>query len=779
MKFSYNWIRELVEDVDVDAEELGRLITMKTAECEGVEPYGAHFAEVFAARVHAVEAIPDSHLKRVTVETGRYGKRSVVCGAPNCRVGITTAYVPAGVTLGGKEIRKVEIRGVASDGMLASGAELGINRDADGVIEIEVEPGEPIPGCAPDHIIEIDNKSITNRPDLWGHVGMAREVAAILGKRLKDPIDESLLPEGDAEIQVEIEDFELCPRYSALTFDNLRIGPSPIWMQYRLESIGLNAISNTVDVTNYILSEIAQPMHAFDRDALNGETIFARGAREAEFITALNEETYRLTPADCVIADARGPVAIGGVMGGLDSRVTGSTTRIVLESANFHAGSIRRTSSRLKLRTDASIRFEKAQDPLNTLRGLARAVALFSMVSPGCRLVGGVADTKAEIPAPPQIALHLEWLARKIGRRVPLEEAREILTRLEFRVADVNAKTLAVTPPSWRATRDISIKDDLVEEVGRMIGYDTIPLEAPQIPAIGAPPNEQRVFHRRVRSLVSAQGFTEVYNYSFVSEQMVRELGLQPDDHVKVINPIAAGQGLLRASLTPGILRNIRENAKYMPSFRLFEIGFEIHQNEPVGELPDEIDHLAAALYAREGDGAAGLFELKRLAECLMPGAEAAPAEAREFEHPFRTYVVRWRGKPLARIFELHPKLIEGRAALLDVNLAEMRALGPPEIRYQPLRRHPASAFDLSVVTGLRELSGNIEKRLAALAGDSLEKIEFLRRYTGAPLPPGRQSLSYRLTVFAPGHTLTADELTAIRDRIIEGMKKAGYELGV
>ncbi|MCP5111785.1 MAG: phenylalanine--tRNA ligase subunit beta, partial [bacterium] len=374
MKFSYNWISELVDGVDVGPADLSHLITTRTAECEDVVEVGSHLAAVCAARVTSVEQIPDSKNKKVAVDTGRYGAKTVVCGAPNCRVGMTTAYVPAGVTLGEREIRKVEIGGVTSDGMLASGAELEINRDTEGILEFEAEPGEAIPGCGPDHIIEVDNKAITHRPDLWGHHGLAREVAAILRKPLRNPVTLALLPGGAGDINVAIADYDLCQRYSGLTFDNVHIGPSPLWLQYRLQTIDIHPISNIVDVTNFVMAEIAEPMHAFDRDTLNGNTIFVRTATEGESIVALNGEHYDLDPTITVIADAKGPVAIGGVIGGMDTGIVDATTRMVLEAANFKASSIRKTSSKLKLRTDASMRFEKAQDPANTVRGLARAI---------------------------------------------------------------------------------------------------------------------------------------------------------------------------------------------------------------------------------------------------------------------------------------------------------------------------------------------------------------------------------------------------------------------
>ncbi|MGC8793410.1 MAG: phenylalanine--tRNA ligase beta subunit-related protein, partial [Bryobacteraceae bacterium] len=328
MKFSFNWLRELIEDLDVDARTLGLEITMKTAECEGVEPYGRHFAEVVAARVLSVAPIPGSHNRRVVVDTGRYGIKTVVCGAPNCREGMVSAYVPAGTELPGGRIGNLIIHGVESDGMLASGAELGINRDASGILELEADPGDPLPGCLPDEILEIDNKSLTHRPDLWGHLGLAREVAAIRRLRLRDPVRPAPLPSDPPPIRVAIEDFELCSRYSALVFENVTVKSSPLWLQYRLQAVGLNPINNIVDVTNFVMAELAQPLHAFDHDLLRGETIYVRRAREGEWLMALNEQTYHLDPSQLVIADARGPVALAGVIGGLDTGIHAGTRRV-------------------------------------------------------------------------------------------------------------------------------------------------------------------------------------------------------------------------------------------------------------------------------------------------------------------------------------------------------------------------------------------------------------------------------------------------------------------
>jgi phenylalanyl-tRNA synthetase beta chain len=695
------------------------------------------------------------------VDAGALGIRTVVCGAPNCRPGLLTAYVP---------LAPKTVDGVESDGMLASAAELGINRDHSGIVELD-----SLDCLVPDSIIEIDNKSITHRPDLWGHHGMAREVAAILGLELRDPASLELLPQGPAAVKIQIEDLELCPRYSALVFENVTVQPSPLWLQYRLTAIGLNPINNIVDMTNFIMAELAQPMHAFDADLLHGDTIFIRPAKPGEPFRALNDEAYTLDQTNLVIADAAGAIALAGVIGGGDSAIGARTTRVVLESANFQASSIRKTSSAVKLRTDASIRFEKAQDPVNTVRGLARAVELLQEISPGIRLVGGLADQMRPMSAPPAIVLSLAWLERKLGRAIAPAEVRRILESLAFGVSEPEPGVFSVTVPSWRATKDVAIKDDLVEEVGRMVGYGSITPQAPLVPAAVPPGNPVRRFQHDVRNLFVDNGFTEVYNYSFLSEESVRAFGFDPAALIRVTNPIASNQELLRASLLPGIWKNITGNAKHRESFRLFEIGLEIHRMEE--GLPEEIPHLVAALYDRQ-DG--GIFELKRVAECLLPGALTVPGEARGYEHPARAAQIEWKGALVGRLFELHPKLVEnGRAAILDLDLRLVESLSGERTKYTPIRRYPSSAFDLSVIAPLRELAGKLEAAIAGFAGPLLECIQFVRQYAGPPLAEGMKSVSFRLTVGSPERTLSSDEIAAIRGAIIERMRDLGYELRV
>jgi len=335
---------------------------------------------------------------------------------------------------------------------------------------------------------------------------------------------------------------------------------------------------------------------------------------------------------------------------------------------------------------------------------------------------------------------------------------------------------LSVSVPSWRSTKDISIKDDLVEEVGRMIGYDSIKPVSPLLPAVVPPGNEFRAYAHEVRKLVAAQGFHEVYNYSFLSDETAAKFNLDPRDHVRVLNPIAVDQALMRTTLVPGIWKNIVENSRFFEDFRLFEIGREIHK--AADGPPDESNHLAAAVYRKES-GEEGLFELKRLAECIASGIELRPVEARTYEHPARTAAVLLHNEPVGQLFEFHPHWVKGRAALLDLDLDKLMRLTRGDKRYTPLRRFPSSSFDLSVVTSSRSLVGDIERHLRTLAGPGLEAIEFVRQYAGPPLAEGTKSVSYRLTIAAPDRTLSSEEVGAVRSRIIDGMRDLGYDLRV
>ena len=529
------------------------------------------------------------------------------------------------------------------------------------------------------------------------------------------------------------------------------------------------------------MAELPQPTHAYDADKLSGKTIFVRSASEGEKCPALNGETYTLTAADLVIADEAGPIGLAGIIGGGPSAISNTTTRIVFEAGNFQASNLRLSSVRHKLRTDASMRFEKSLDPENTARALARAMELLPLVSPGIRVVGGVVDNYGPKAEPKQIEMPMSFLTRKLGKDVSQEETTRLLTALGFAVKESAPSVLSVGVPTWRATKDVSLKDDLVEEIGRMVGYDSITPTPPMVASTVPPANPLRLYLRRLRAELTAQGFTEAHNYSFVTETDIQRFGGNPSEHISVQNPIASELTHMRRSLLPGLFKSILANIRYFPEFRLFEIGNEIHPTASPA-LPKEITHLVAVFYSAHGQDQE-FFELKRVTECLFPGVRLQASEARAFEHPVRTAEVIWQGSSIGRLFELHPSLlkaegVEGRAMILDVDIDECLPLSAKRApKYVALRKFPTSGFDLSLVTQLRTPVEKLQDELTRFAGNDLAMIEFVRQYAGPQLPPGQKSVSYHLKVGALDHTMTADELTAIRQRIIEGMQSLGYEL--
>jgi phenylalanyl-tRNA synthetase beta chain len=624
----------------------------------------------------------------------------------------------------------------------------------------------------PDSIIEIDNKSLTNRPDLWGHLGMAREVAAIAGLSVADPVEDLPAAASNGDLSISIEAANLCARFSGQRVENVKVGPSPLWMQYRLNSLGVNPINNLVDVTNYVLCELGQPMHAYDADFL-GDSIVVRAAHKGESILALNGEKYSLSPEDIVIADAHKPVGIAGIIGGNDTAIRATTTRIVLEAASFPAAQVRKSSSRLKLRTDASMRFEKGQDPENTVRALARAVELLKQISPGCQSALPI-DVYPRKSTPPKIQLDIDWAERKLGRKLSTNEVINIFKSLVFGVEQLDARKLLLTVPSWRATKDISIAEDLVEEIGRMVGYASIVPQAPAVLAAPTARNLEHEQHRAIRAAMVGQGFTEVSNYSFISEA---DAAMLEDSWMgkllQVSNPIVADQKYMRPNLLPGIRRNLADNSRYFNDFRLFEIGRAYSKGDD--GAPKERTHLMAAIYGRETTGA-NLLELKRVLKYLAPDCTVVPAKSPdETMHPERAAHVEIGGQRVGNLYELHPGLLDrGRAAILDLDLDALQALPSQRQAYRPLRRFPTSSFDLSIVAPAHTLVADLESKLRQLAGEGLVSLQFLLIF---PLPQDKKSVSFRLTLGVDDRTLNAEEVTHTRERVVEGIKSAGYDL--
>ncbi|MCM8530850.1 MAG: phenylalanine--tRNA ligase subunit beta, partial [Lentisphaeraceae bacterium] len=487
MWISLNWIKDFVDyQDDLTPNELGVLISLRVAEVEDVKICGEALSQVRVAEVTKTEPHPDADkLKLATLFDGSE-TRTIVCGAANCRPGIKIPFADIGAKFNytnkeGKpavlEIKPTKIRGVESTGMLCSQSELGLADSSDGIWELpaDMELGKKLSELdefksVNDVLFEIDNKSLTHRPDLWGHYGLAREFSAIYNLPLKEISGADLNGSGSSDFKV-VNSAETCRRYSGLEVRNVKVAPSPQWMQDRLTSVGMNTINNLVDITNYILLELGQPMHAFDVEKLGDKTITVRSGKAGEVFKALDEKDYELTEEDLVIDNNGEAVALAGVMGGLDSGVSDSTTHLFLESANFDAATVRRTSTRCGLRSDSSARFEKSLDPENTVIAMARAVELIKETCPEAEIVGTVIDSYEKPYEKLSIDTSIEFLQKRLGTTDITEEfIREKLTSLGFGLEG----NLNISIPTWRATKDVSIAEDIVEEVGRMYGYDNI-----------------------------------------------------------------------------------------------------------------------------------------------------------------------------------------------------------------------------------------------------------------------------------------------------------------
>ncbi len=649
-------------------------------------------------------------------------------------------------------------------------------------------------GALGDAVFEIDNKSINHRPDLWGHYGFAREIAALYGRKLAalaPPGGAAALagPPGAAPPAARVEAPELCPRYSLLALAGLAVAPSPPWLARLLEAVGVRPIDNVVDATNFVLLELGQPLHAFDADRLTGGEIVVRRAAAGEALVTLDGKPRRLTPEMLVIADGPRPAALAGVMGGADSEIRPATVRILLESANFDPVNIRRTAAALGLRSESSVRFEKSLDPENALLGLQRAAALIRELCPGARIAAPPADLRARPPAAVRIPLDHAFLERRLG--MPLEPARvrAIFAGLGFAVREEPGGAAAVEVPSWRATRDVLTPADLVEEVGRMIGYGAVPPVLPRIDS--APPRAEAhaPYERRARrALAFGQGMTEVYNYSIAAEADLAAAGEGPEGHLRLVNPVAQDRVRLRLSLVPGLLGLIRVNGRQRRDFALFELGRVYFPAPRPGQLPDERRRIAG-LFAAPAPGEGLFHRAKGAAEALLEelGVDQAkfvraPAPLPPWAAAGRTAQARAGERGLGLIAEIAPEVlarVDARfaAAVFELDLAEIMAAPARPDRYRPLPRFPGAGFDLAVVAPEKTESAAVSAAIREAGGEFLEEAELFDVWRGPALPAGRKSLAFRLLFRSPERTLTDAEVASARARIIAALESRGWAL--
>ncbi len=817
MRVPYRWLKEYV-DVGLGPEELAAALTGQGLAVEAVERRGAAFRGVVTGRVLEVAPHPNAdRLKVCLVDTGGAEPRQIVCGAPNVAAGQTVPVALPGAELpGGVRIGRARLRGVESDGMICSARELGLPDPTEGA-GIMVLPGEHPPGRDLGEALGLDEAVLVLdlTPNYATHcqslLGVAREVAALTGGAVRVPeVRVVEAPPAAAElVEVAIEDPDLCPRYVARVIEGVRVGPSPEWLQRRLEAAGMRPINNVVDVTNYVMLETGQPLHAFDLARLRApagaaaggrKRIVVRRARPGERLLTLDGVERGLAAEDLVIADGVGPVALAGVMGGADSEIRAETTAVLLESAAFHNLTVRRTARRLGIASEAAARFEKWVDPEGCRAAADRACALLAELAGGVVLEGAV-DVYPRPAAPRLVRARPARINALLGTDLPAEEMAGIFRRLGFEVRPEAADgEMTVVIPTRRP--DIEGEHDLAEEVARLYGYDRVPVTLPRSPAAPAPLARARRLAEEVRRLCLAAGLHEVMTYSFHDPALFDRLGLPAGDGrrraIPLANPLTADQGVLRTSLLPLLLEVAATNVRRrQEDVAIFEVGrVYLARSLPLAELPEERLALAALATGRVrpngwwGTGEeADFFYLKGVAEALLERLGVDEVAFRRAQppgyHPGRTAEIALvgTGEVLGVVGEVHPQVasawdLPGRVVALELDAERLFELARPVHAYRPLPRYPAVSRDLAVAVRAEVPAERVRQTIVTAAGPLLESVRLFDLYAGPGVPAGWRSLAYSLVYRAADRTLTDAKVEEVHDRVRRALvEELGAEL--
>lgn len=796
MRISYKWLSQYVDLPPV--EELARRLTAVGFEIEAVERVGGGLAGVVTARILSSEPHANAEKLSVTrVDAGAGEPLQVVCGAKNYRVGDVVPLATVGAKLpGGVEIKRARLRGVESFGMLCSARELGLSADASGLLILDpaLAPGRPVADALGLEDVLLEVNVTPNRPDALSHLGIAREVAALLGAPLRPPcpaLREGGGPAG-AAVKIRIEAPEKCGRYAARVIEGVKIGPSPEWLARRLESCGVRSISNAVDATNYVLLELGHPLHAFDLDKVAGAEIVARTARPGERMTTLDGKDRALDPDDLVIADRDRASALAGVMGGGDSEISAGTTRVLVESAWFAPATVRRSSKRHGLHTEASHRFERGADQGMVLAALDRCAALIAELAGGT-VREGVVDVFPRPLERARVRLSFDRPAALLGMPVSRADAERVLRGLGFEEQDAGAEAATFVVPSWRV--DVSGEEDLVEEIVRTQGYDAIPETVPALAGVTPSRPRQAEALDRAREALEAAGFSEAVNFSFVAARDAAAISAQPA--IALQNPISAELAVMRTSLVPSLLRNAGHNLRQrVEDVRLYEAARTYAPHAagaapapgPDGAPAHEAWRLGGVLTGRRsplgwstGSEPADFYDLKGALEGVFAALGLGEVELRgggaPWLHPRSAATAVLPGGPdgapleLGSLGELHPsvaaafELPRGVFAFeLDLAALVERARIVPA--YRPVPRFPAVLRDLAVVVAEPVPAAAVLARVRA--EPLVEDVALFDVYRGAPLPAGRKNLALAIRYRLPDRTLTDAEADAAHARILE-----------
>lgn len=798
MKIPVSWLRTYV-DLDASLEKVCDALTFAGIEVEAVEKLGLGCDGVIVGEVRQVRPHPNAD--RLTLCSVYDGEKEwpVVCGAPNVREGMHSAFARIGSALPGDfTLKKAKIRGEISEGMLCAEDELGLSGKHDGILELpeSTQPGTPLSEIygEPETVIEVE---ITpNRPDCLSLIGVAREVAALYGSTFRKPeiiLKDECFSDSNEAPDITVEDTEACPRYVGRILSNVQVRPSPDWMQRHLRNAGLRPINNIVDITNFVMLETGHPLHAFDLDALAGRRLIVRRAADGEPIQTLDGQTHKLRSEHLVIADAEKPVALAGVMGGANSEISEQTTTVLLESAAFDPDRIRLSSRELGLVTDSSYRFERDVDPEGVATASSRALALMAEYA-GARIHRQTCDLYPVARTGASIPCRWEKIRSLSGLDLPNAEIVRLLQAIECNVLDEDEAGARIEAPSFRP--DLSREVDLVEEVTRLYGLDRIPVRAPCAQIV--PGAEDRAYRRleEVKSTLSTMGLHEIMNYSLVSHEMLDELDSSDrDQRIELPNPISADQSVIRPSLLPQMLLTLARNqARQIEHGRFFEVGNTCRQIN--GDLQETLrlsfGHFGESqdfgVHGLDSDPENAFHALKANGQSFLQRLGVSPLDISPaglpWSKPGLGAVWSWQGKDVGCIGILSDALrkknrFSGQVVLVEINLSLcLNEASPPPCRYQPYSRFPATSRDISLIAPKTVLHRDIEQVIRDTAPKDLENIRLFDIFTSESIGDDKKSMAYSITYRSSDRSFTVEEVNQLHEHVRKALvDRLGVEL--
>ena len=802
MKLSLNWIKDYVKlPENMDLSKLAYDLTMSTVEVEGAERLADRFDKIIVGEIKEVLPHPNADKLRVCkVDIGDGEIKDIVCGGSNLEVGmkVVVACPGAMVRWHGEgepvEIKNAKLRGVASFGMICASVEVGladlfpVNDDHEimDVTSFNVKAGTPLAVALDldDIILEIDNKSMTNRPDLWGHYGIAREIAALYDLELVDL--GKYTPEVKEAYDVRIKDTERCPRYIGAKIEGLGVKPSPFEMQSRIWRVGMRPINALVDITNYVMLATGQPTHAFDSNHII-DHIEIRRANDGERLQLLNDKELELSSDDLVIADAEGAVALAGVMGGAKDSILPETTSVILEVANFESRGIRRTALRYDNRTEASSRYEKAVDPERCDQALSLAMKLFAELYPEMKVVAFDDQYPSKLERK-EIDVDFEWLDRRLGKRIPQEVVARKLGTMGFDVTFTD-KGMHIIVPTWRSTGDVSIKADIMEEVARMYGYENFEATTITTSFDGAINQLDVDLVRKIKEYLAFRcNMQEIFTYPWMSDEFVNALIPTTDGILALATPPSPTEKYIRSSLLPNICKAIVKNERNFDEFDIFEeaqifLDSDYTENYKGEKLPCQQKHLGCA-FVGSSDDISGLFRRAKGTIEMMP--RFTHMEGFTFEKnekPYWADEVVWQniyldGKKIGDIALLSKKsaLACGikvlSAVLVELNMDELKPFKSRTNRYTRLPEFPMNEYDISFLVDSMTKWSEIYDAIMGKKNELLHDVRFVDEYKGKQIPEGKKSITVRLVIGSGEKTLTGDEIEAVAKGVVKKLTK-------